>query len=285
MKGKLDRIRGALYGVAIGDALGGPLELMTEEEILQEHGTVTNMIGGGWLGLAPGETTDDTAMTMAVALGIEENPEDPVPAIGRRFIEWYESVPKGIGGTCRSSIASARRFIRCGANEHSAWECSGANKSEGNGALMRTIYPALYYTDQKQRQQIVRQIATMTHGGERSTRICAEYAEIVHAFIGGKTPERLYAMSYSHVEPTGYVEYTWANVLEAFKETKSFDEALINAVNRGGDADTVGAILGGMAGACYGYKAIPGIWIEALDGSQKKQIDRLAEKAFANHIK
>ncbi len=102
-----DKIAGALYGVAVGDALGGPLEFMTAEQIAQRHGLVTEMIGGGWLSLRPGETTDDTAMTMAVAEGIMEAPESPIPSIGARFIRWANSGPKDIGGTCRASIGHA----------------------------------------------------------------------------------------------------------------------------------------------------------------------------------
>ena len=81
-----DRIKGALVGVAIGDALGGPIEFMSAREIKEKHGRVTEMIGGGWLSLKPGEITDDTQMTMCVARGIAENPRDPFPAIGKNFI-------------------------------------------------------------------------------------------------------------------------------------------------------------------------------------------------------
>ena len=99
-----NRIAGALYGVAIGDALGAPLEFMSKEEISRKHGRVTEMIGGGWLNVVPGEITDDTQMTLAVAEGIIEGPDNPIQAIGKRFIEWARSGPKDIGGTCSMSI-------------------------------------------------------------------------------------------------------------------------------------------------------------------------------------
>ena len=106
---KKDRIRGALYGVAVGDALGAPLEFMTAEEILSKYGApVREMVGGGWLSVVPGEVTDDTQMTLAVAEGIIENPENPIPAVGRRFIDWHDSAPKDIGNTCRDAIQSAK---------------------------------------------------------------------------------------------------------------------------------------------------------------------------------
>ena len=99
-----DRIAGALYGVAVGDALGGPLEFMSAEEIHRQHGWVTTMLGGGWLDLQPGETTDDTAMTLAVAEGIIEHPEAPIQGWGadhRRLGECRGSIPVTGRRSCR----------------------------------------------------------------------------------------------------------------------------------------------------------------------------------------
>ena len=102
-----DSIRGAMFGVAVGDALGAPLEFMSAKSIQQQHGTVRDMIGGGWLNVLPGEVTDDTQMTLAVAHGIVDSPRDPIEAIGRYFVKWYNSSPKDVGATCASSIRSA----------------------------------------------------------------------------------------------------------------------------------------------------------------------------------
>ena len=104
MKRLKDKIAGTLYGVVTGDALGAPLEFMNKEEISRKHGRVTEMIGGGWLNVVPGEVTDDTQMTLAVAEGIREEPDNPIQAIGKRFIAWAKSGPKDIGGTCSMSI-------------------------------------------------------------------------------------------------------------------------------------------------------------------------------------
>ena len=81
----LNKIKGGLIGHAIGDALGGTTEFMSPDEINRVHGRVTDIIGGGVWDLEPGETTDDTAMTIAVAKGILENSEDPIEAIGGTF--------------------------------------------------------------------------------------------------------------------------------------------------------------------------------------------------------
>lgn len=275
-----DRIRGALYGVAIGDALGGPLEFMSAEAIQKKHGRVTEMIGGGWLDLAPGETTDDTAMTLAVAVGILENPIAPYQAIGRRFIDWYYSGPKDIGNACAMSIENAIM------NNGDWWEAAQQTQAaqghavEGNGALMRTIYPALYYTDEKKRHLVTRGIALMTHAGEQSTNICEEYVEAVHK---ASMDEGFRVQIIGGAEPTGYVVDSYSNACEAIAQTRSFEMAVIEAVNRGGDADTIGAIAGGLAGAMYGYSEIPQRWIDSLDAGLKETLDRLADAAADQH--
>ena len=94
-----DKVKGALFGVAVGDALGAPVEFMTADEITSKHGQVRDMIGGGRWNIRPGDTTDDTAMTLAVAEGIVELPQNPVEAIGAHFIKWMESGANGSGRT------------------------------------------------------------------------------------------------------------------------------------------------------------------------------------------
>lgn len=88
-----NKIGGALFGVAVGDALGAPLEFMNAKEIQHKHGTVKEMIGGGWLNVKPGEVTDDTQMTIAAALGVAMHPENPEPWAGKHFAEWAMGGP------------------------------------------------------------------------------------------------------------------------------------------------------------------------------------------------
>lgn len=286
----MDKIRGALVGVAVGDALGGPLEFMSAEGIEKAHGRVTEMIGGGWLNLTPGEVTDDTQMTLDVARGIVENPADPVPAIGRNFIEWAKSGPKDIGATCALAIqyaitreaTSAEKWHYCAAMTHR----NLGGKSAGNGALMRTIYPALYYANPLKRAKAVDAIARMTHFSQASADVCQDYCDAVHAAIFGGNP--IQTISHRYYEPgkapTGYVVDTWSNAIECIINTETFEDAIVEAVNRGGDADTVAAITGGLAGAYYGFENIPERWVIRLDLKLQQELDKLAEIACkANH--
>ncbi|MDR2044169.1 MAG: ADP-ribosylglycohydrolase family protein [Clostridium sp.] len=314
MRKSLDKIRGALLGVAVGDALGAPLEFMSAEEIRQKHGTVREMIGGGWLNVAPGEITDDTQMTLAVAEGIAESPSDPIPAIGRRFIEWYDSQPKDIGNCCRAAIAHAKQIK---AHNVEGWFTAASltheethGQTAGNGALMRTIYPALFYQRVNTRvnepsigrvaRYTAGAIGAMTHLHADSTLAILAYTEAVAEIIGvdediyrlpgvgtGYGKERIEwrmkrvreLTDESNLRPDGYVLNSLVCAINAIRDTSSFEDALVCAVNLGGDADTIGAITGGLAGALYGAREIPRRWTDALDEGIKRRIERLAKTA------
>lgn len=309
-----DKIAGALYGVAVGDALGGPLEFMTAEQIAQRHGLVTEMIGGGWLSLRPGETTDDTAMTMAVAEGIMEFPDAPCEAIGRRFIAWANSGPKDIGGTCRSGISMAmRKAQELGKDTPDAvcWNYGGRataelnhGRSGGNGALMRAVYPALYYPEKERALQETVDQGRMTHWDADSDEACKIYADVLHSLMveaangnsdrGSLIPAIFHTLEKTRyaleamlakgradqLKPTGYVVDSLECALYALWEgSADFDEAVIIAANMGGDADTIAAICGGLAGALHGFTAIPQEWIAALSEADRARLDAAVEAA------
>jgi len=301
-------IAGALFGVAVGDALGGPVEFMAPEDIIRRHVCVSDMIGGGWLNLAPGEITDDTQMTLCVAEGIVENPTAPIEAIGRRFIQWADSGPKDIGGACASSISNAKRL---GGTSPTAemWERAGeltqANTGrpvEGNGALMRAVYPGLFYADFFQAMLWAGRIGKMTHAGPRSNEACILFTRMVNLLTASESrpqdaqsvrdflaehcqaaQEYAAAVKASIVTPAsgGYVVDSMRIAVGSIATTSSFEEAVIEAVNLGGDADTNGAITGGLAGAWYGYDAIPEAWIAALAPDVRETLNRLADAAVA----
>lgn len=284
MTDKLSRYKGAILGVAVGDALGAPLEFMTSAEIREKHGTVREMIGGGWLDVLPGEVTDDTQMTMTVADGILKNPEKPFAEIGKRFIEWYGTNPKDIGNTCRAVISRARAI---NADSGEQWreiakqlfaETNGS--TAGNGSLMRTIYPAMYYGERS--GELAKEIGAMTHFHPDSDLAVSSYAAVISEILGApedmeidKAKElielRMKAvrdkLNGKDPKPSGYVIDSAVCAMNAIRDTSSFEDALVYAVNLGGDADTIGAITGGLAGAVYGVKEIPERWLNSLANS------------------
>ena len=301
MSANFDRIKGALYGVAVGDALGGPLEFMSREAVRRAYPAgLREMVGGGWLNLKPGETTDDTAMTLCVAEGIIEaesctklrqaNGDELAEAIGRRFITWLGSNPPDVGNTCREAIIRAKHNLARGVDPARAWigaaDTLGSNQ-EGNGALMRCAYAGLWYADSESATSAARLQSNMTHSGAQSETICAWYAKAIWMYTCGPFESVLSDCPVSpdsvprNWSPSGYVVDTLHAVMLAMKEP-TFEETLIKAVNFGGDADTVGAIAGGLAGAKYGFKAIPKRWVAALDPALHAKLDGLVEAAYNN---
>jgi len=285
MTSKLSRFEGAMLGVAVGDALGAPLEFMEAQEIKSKYGTVRDMLGGGWLNTAPGEVTDDTQMTLAVAAGILTNPHEPIPAVGRQFIGWYKTNPKDIGNACKAAISNAlliKNTISKGTTEAWLLAAKQADKqlygqTAGNGALMRTIYPALYYD--KYCGNFAAAIGAMTHWHDDSRAAVFCYTEAISEIVDGDertdtgwAKERVELrmkqirerLGGKHLQPEGWVIASAVCAMNAIRDTNSFEDALVYAVNLGGDADTIGAITGGLAGAIYGSGAIPLRWINAL---------------------
>jgi ADP-ribosyl-[dinitrogen reductase] hydrolase len=70
-------------------------------------------------------------------------------------------------------------------------------------------------------------------------------------------------------EPSAYVLDTLQAAVWCFLKTSSFEDALVTAVNLGGDTDTVGAVCGALAGASYGLEAIPQRWLDPLQSREE----------------
>jgi ADP-ribosyl-[dinitrogen reductase] hydrolase len=160
---------------------------------------------------------------------------------------------------------------------------------------MRTVYPGLYYKDLLMAVETAGAIAQMTHWDKKSTEACNLYTEMIHLIIESVNKEQalqiirdvLQGSEYcletrKQLNPTGYVVDSFNCVLHSIAATGTFEEAIIEAANLGGDADTIAAITGGLAGAIYGYNEIPERWIQALDPKIRMQLDKLVDAAVKN---
>lgn len=268
----LDKIKGGLFGIAAGDALGGTTEFMSAAQVKAAYGFLTEIIGGGVWGLAPGEVTDDTMMTLCVAEGILENPAEPMEAIGRRFREWYAAGPKDVGNIIRHVL---ERFK---GNWYEAAFVAHLDlgQSAGNGSLMRCLPAALGYAAWERVEKVSRIQSRMTHYDERCDEACILYnrmawrllqGEELHAVIRQVAAGTDYAVGLGTepmCSPSGFVADTFCWVLHLLLDSATFAETIQRAANLGGDADTIGAIAGGLAGIYYGYAAIPERYREAI---------------------
>ncbi|MGG1518151.1 ADP-ribosylglycohydrolase family protein [Paenibacillus oryzisoli] len=285
-----DRIKGGLYGVAIGDALGGTTEFMGEAEVAAEYGYLTDIIGGGVWGLRPGEVTDDTMMTLCVAEGLLASPADPVAAIGERFLAWYASRPKDIGNIVRRTLASYRGdWFAAALATHDA-----LGQSAGNGTLMRCLPVALGCAELPEVERLSRQQSAMTHYDERCAEACVIYNRIAHRLLRGEglaaaVRQELVGTAYADIaagalpgcEPTGYVVHTFRWVLYIVLEAADFSDAVQRAANLGGDSDTIGAIAGGLAGIACGFAQLPKAY--AVKILIRSELDEVSERLYHLH--
>jgi ADP-ribosyl-[dinitrogen reductase] hydrolase len=265
------KILGALYGFAIGDSMGATTEFMTPKMIQMQYGQVDDLIGGGWLNTKPGEVTDDTQMSICIINALNEMWQS-YPLINYdlfrtkvmdKFVEWYKTGPKDVGGQCSKAInyyMITGEFI------------SEDTNAQGNGSLMRALPIALLGMGALELNLAQ---GKLTHNNIICQNILYRYMEMVNKCLEGEDVKVRYDKD---VSPNGYVVNTFECVKRHFAEARDFESGIINAVNEGGDADTIAAITGGLLGAKFGYDYIPPSWIEKLDGNVKLILNDYAEK-------
>lgn len=272
------KIKGALYGFAIGDAMGATTEFMNPVEIKKAYGKVDNIIGGGWLNLEAGEVTDDTQMTLCVCEALEygfgknrqwsahEHASKEDAMLDRccsNFIDWYRTMPKDIGGCCSRVISGC-----IGTADHKTWQAfAHAPYSLGNGSLMRTM-PIILAC---QSEDLAISQGRLTHNNTTCDIAISMYYMNIECCLKHNSLKNKASFL---ADPTGHVMHTLNNAVYWVQETTSLEEAIIGPVNNGGDADTIAAITGSLAGALYGYEAIPQRWVDQLKPEVKNELEK-----------
>jgi ADP-ribosyl-[dinitrogen reductase] hydrolase len=267
------RSAGAYLGLAVGDALGATLEFLTPREIRDQYGEHRDIIGGGWLRLHMGQVTDDTEMSLALGRSILEVGKVDPRSVAEAFSAWMRTKPVDIGNTVRRGIVHYRQNGETRVQEDAY--------SAGNGACMRSLPVALAYlgADEPLVAEANRLQAHVTHNNAladlgtrtvirmvQSALLIGERKELKHLADDLVAADPRYGYESKRMDnPSGYIVDTLRAVFQALFATDSFESALIDVVNRGGDSDTTGAILGMIAGALYGVNAIPGRWLSSLD--------------------
>lgn len=282
-----DRLRGIAVGAAIGDALGMPLEFQPPRPL---YSLVTEMVKGA---LPAGSFTDDTEMALALAESLLiTNPLDPDDLSGR-FLGWYQNNPPDIGIHTSHVLGQIARGT--------PWREASANvqranpDSASNGSLMRCWPVAIARWDNPSFLVAESRLQSeVTHLNQDCIDACVFTNLLLHKIVQGRrnlapgailrqsiaaaleqvdfNPDFRTAIELAPVRAredlpnTGWVRHTLESALWAVLTTQSFEEALVQAVNLGHDADTTGAVTGAMAGAMYGLSAIPVRWKDILHG-------------------
>ena len=270
-----DRVAGAFVGLAIGDALGAPVEFA-------DRGTfepVTSYRSGGRFNLPAGAWTDDTAMALCLAQSLIEKRTLDNGDLLNRFCDWAENgtntstgIAVGIGQNTLRVLGDFRR------NGYLEALPFGA-KNDGNGSLMRLAPVSCFAKDNIEEAVVLAGLQSRaTHASRHAEECCQILAELLCHLISGKP--LMWAVEQAHNRPRnneismmmhrniveesaddiqsgGYVINTLHAALWSNLTADSFESAVLRACNLGDDADTTAAVAGQIAGAIYGYSNIP----------------------------
>jgi len=302
------RVAGALIGSAVGDALGAPFEFgpagqFTARFPTDARGVATEMCGGGSLGWAPGEFTDDTQMALLLAASLEERGGLDEADVFDRFRAWAEADPPDIGNQTRAVLGSGRPWD-VAASEHFA----RSGHAAGNGSLMRTTPAAIRFArhGRAATMDAARAISALTHGDPAAGEGCAVFAELVRVALDGGDPLAAVPTALAHVAPehrerwatvlapdwapeqategNGAVWPTLGQAVWALRHGRSFAEVLRLVIDLGGDTDTVACVAGGLAGAVHGIAGIPIRWASVVHGRVPGFADRIWRLPDLHHL-
>lgn len=299
-----ERAEGCLFGLACGDAVGRPVEFMSADQIESKYGEVREMLGHGTHGQPAGTVTDDTEMAVCIAESlVHRNGFDPED-ISTRFVEWLDSGPFDVGLMTQDAISRLRDGDAWDAAGADVWESRPEGSNAGNGSVMRCAPHAIAFRNfSSELTHVSRLSSAITHADPRcqwgcvflnrtlANAICDERDPLgtalhnnarapeelttalthVHEALSGERDQAAFEASLS---TTGYVVDSLQAGLYYGLSSESVEEAIIHAVNSGGDTDTVGAIAGAVAGARYGSSNVPTRWVTELPNNE--ELGRLA---------
>jgi ADP-ribosyl-[dinitrogen reductase] hydrolase len=343
---RADRVRGCLLGLAVGDALGAPLEGLSAQQIRSHYGRVRNYVDGvqAWKRKPyrwrlRGLYSDDTQQALALCDVILEQHRVDQDRLADLYLALatpkgsFRGAHRGIGRTFRQVLSALEE----GVPAHLTGQLTA-----GIGAAMRIAPVPLYFEEPAAMFESVMAASLMTHRDIRSLSGALAVVHTIRRLVAGEERDpslllwvaadvvkdekriatahsdlviktdaygRSLSRAIAHAEsvldaprehalaalvdeanrhganpmckrPTmGFPPACIPACLYLLLSTDSFEEAVTEVVNLGGDTDTAGAILGAMAGAYYGADAIPKRW---LDGLQNREGIEARAIALAN---
>ncbi len=289
----INRFRGALLGLAIGDALGTTLEFQE-----RDFSTVTDIVGGGVFKLNAGYWTDDTSMACCLAYSLIKSRGFNAKHLMESFSYWYRYGAFSPTGACFDVGNATRLAIEAFLSSGNPFSGNDSPSMAGNGSLMRIAPIVLFYFDHF--EDVVTYAAESsktTHPAVEAVDACRYFSALLFGALSGERKEILLSSRYSPVQgywdkyplspkinsiaigeyqtknrdkilSTGYVVDSLEAALWAFARHDSFRAGMLEAVNLAGDSDTIGAIYGQIAGAYYGEFSLPIEWITKIYAPQ-----------------
>lgn len=295
---QINRNRGCLLGLAVGDAVGTTVEFAPRGSFAP----VTDMVGGGPFGLRPGEWTDDTSMALCLAASLLGHRGFDARDQMERYCRWWEQGYMSSNGKCFDIGNTVRGALMRFQETGEPFAGSTHAQSAGNGSIMRLAPAAMFWSPKV--DDVIRycgESSRTTHGAEECVDACRYLGLILSRGLQGASKDEMLAgcgndvvaapairalaagnyrqKSVDEIRGSGYVVQSLEAALWCFWKYDSFEESVLAAVNLGEDADTTGAICGQMAGVFYGESGIPRKWVERL--VQASEIRAMADRLGA----
>lgn len=297
-----------ILGLAVGDALGVPVEFQRREQLQQDP--VADMRGYGTYPVPPGTWSDDTALSLCLAEALTEGFD--LRRIADKFVAWlYDSYWTATGEVFDVGMTTRNAIYRLKMGNDPQFAGDWDINANGNGSLMRILplLPHIRFMPADERYDCVKKISSMTHGHVRSAISCFYYLEFARLLLDGhdlktayqlvRTPvneqllkrkvvaseiahfdrlliEDIHCLPLDKINSDGYVLHTLEASIWCLLNTSSYTDAVLMAVNLGGDTDTTATVTGGLAGLYYGMGTIPAGWLNLLQ--RKNEILSLANR-------
>jgi ADP-ribosylglycohydrolase len=302
------KILSGVYGLAIGDALGVPVEFNSREDL--QRNPVTGMRAGGTHNQPKGVWSDDTSMVLATMEAMSRN-NWGADTIMYNFSRWlYNAEFTATGNVFDVGNTTAKAIQRYRLGELPENWGGTDIRDNGNGSLMRML-PLIYYVYDKGRgihpgdTNFIEAVSSLTHAHYISKQSCVTYVYTgVYIMRYGSSMGLRTAIKYAlkdlwayykegysyldrlkcsekYIKSSGYVVDSLEASLWCLYNTISYREAVLKAVNLGGDTDTIGAITGSLAGLYYGFDNIPKEWVHDLQN--KTLINSICGKFYDNY--
>lgn len=294
---KLNKYKGCLLGLAIGDAVGTSVEFMPRGSFPP----VTDMTGGGPFKLEAGQWTDDTSMALCLAQSLlDKDGFDPADQLDK-YLLWHQEGYYSSNGRCFDIGNTTWKGLMAYKDSGVALMDDTDEYSAGNGCVMRLApVPMFFAADREKAIHFSGQSSRTTHGAKQAILCSQLFGEILlNAFNGldkkqilthtGSFPEypkidqiargAYITKSRDEIRGNGYVVTALEAALWSFERTDNYRDAILTAVNLGEDTDTTAAICGQVAGAYYGLAGIPSEWVEKV--AMREKILDLAERIYA----
>ncbi|MGN0951354.1 MAG: ADP-ribosylglycohydrolase family protein [Mitsuokella sp.] len=306
-----EMIRAMIYGHAVGDAPGVPVEFSSREQ--RKKDPVKEMRGEGTYHMPVGSWSDDTSMTLCLLESLNRLGRLDYDDVMKNFTRWLYEQKFTPAGVVFDVGMTSQMAVRRHVDGIAPLACGGrGERDNGNGSLMR-IAPMVIYCEEhsgltlnEEMAAKIHDVSALTHAHPRSQAACVIFVATALRLLAGEPislaieqgvqeTHRLYQdkpeyreellhayhrllnlsafrrLPEEAIKSSGYVVDTLEAVFWCLLHSNSYKECVLRAVNLGEDTDTIAAIAGGLAGIIYGYEAIPSEWVEALKG--KEQIE------------